>query len=183
MNEYNFILYFQLETGSPEDHLDALFEAGCSDATIGTGLPGSIALDFSREAQSAKIAITLAIQNVQQAIPTAILTEIGPDLVNTTETAEILSEKVQTFSRQVIRKYSMNQVVKTQTRFPAPMANSSSRLWHLTDVLYWLTENNKIDSNNSDQIQNLITTTLEARAINTEIQQEQLKAIKQRIVA
>lgn len=58
MNEYNFILYFQLETGSPEDHLDALFEAGCSDATIGTGLPGSIALDFSREAQSAKIAIT-----------------------------------------------------------------------------------------------------------------------------
>ena len=55
MNSYDFTLTFALpeKRGNPEIHLDALYEAGCNDALIGTEAPGSIALSFSRSAKSA----------------------------------------------------------------------------------------------------------------------------------
>ncbi len=55
MTEYEFVLRFQLpaENDQPDEFLDSLYEAGCSDAVIGVGLSGYLALDFSREAVSA----------------------------------------------------------------------------------------------------------------------------------
>ena len=41
MTEYTFELIFKLKKGeSPDLHLDALYEAGCDDATVGTGALG-----------------------------------------------------------------------------------------------------------------------------------------------
>ena len=48
-------------------------EAGCDDATIGIGLRGRIALDFAREADTAREAIVSAAHAVRQAIPGAQL--------------------------------------------------------------------------------------------------------------
>ena len=59
MNKYEFTLTFALQNAedNPEQFLDALYEAGCDDALIGTGQPGSIALEFMREAKSAAAAV------------------------------------------------------------------------------------------------------------------------------
>lgn len=65
------------EGADPTAWLDALYETGCDDATVGVGKHGSIALDFSREAASAEEAIRSAIGDVQKAIPGAVLTEIS----------------------------------------------------------------------------------------------------------
>jgi hypothetical protein len=74
---YEFSLKFALadHSADPEQHLDALFEAGCDDATIGIGKRGAIALSFAREAVSAKIALSSAIKTAQKAIPGAMLIE------------------------------------------------------------------------------------------------------------
>ena len=104
MNEYIFTLTFTLPgtQDDPEQHLDALFEAGCDDAVVGTGTPGTIALEFNRDANSAANAIESAIHDVMKAIPDASLVEAKPDLVGLTDVDEILD-----CSRQNIREYDI----------------------------------------------------------------------------
>ncbi len=104
MNEYEFTLTFTLPgtQDDPVQHLDALFEAGCDDAVAGTGIPGTISLEFNRDADSATNAVESAIRDVMKAIPGASLVEAKPDLVGLTDVAEILN-----CSRQNIRKYAV----------------------------------------------------------------------------
>ncbi len=84
MNTYDFTLTFALSENSsnPENYLDALFEAGCDDALAGTGMPGSISLDFSRTAKSVENAIRQAVRDVQKAIPESELIDLKSDLVD-----------------------------------------------------------------------------------------------------
>lgn len=91
MNSYVFMLNFNLPAGDadPARFVDALFEAGCDDATVGVGCRGMIGLDFTREADSAEKALQSAVRAVQRAIPGAILVQAGPDLVGLTDMAEI----------------------------------------------------------------------------------------------
>jgi hypothetical protein len=126
MNKYEFILTFSLPDvqEDPERYLDALYEAGCDDALIGTGQPGSIALEFVREAKSAAAAVNSAIANVKDAIPGAELIEVKPDLVGLTDVAEILQ-----CSRQNIRKYMVGYV-----DFPKPVYTGTASLWHLWEL-------------------------------------------------
>lgn len=52
-----------------------LYAKGCDDALIGTGMPGQIALEFVREAETAGAAITSALQDVLKLMPQAQLIE------------------------------------------------------------------------------------------------------------
>lgn len=72
---HEFRLIFQLPANAPAvtDVVEALAEAGCDDAIVGTGHPGRIALEFSREAENAEQAIESAIDNVRNAVPGAEL--------------------------------------------------------------------------------------------------------------
>ena len=126
MNEYEFTLTFTLPgtQDDPEQHLDALFEAGCDDAVVGTGTPGTIALEFNRDANSAANAIESAIRDVMKAIPDASLVEAKPDLVGLTDVAEILD-----CSRQNIRKYAIGY-----PNFPHPAVTGKFQLWHLWEL-------------------------------------------------
>lgn len=126
MNEYEFTLTFDLhnQQADPEQYIDALYEAGCDDAVVGTGLPGTIALEFIREAGSASDAMSSAIANVKHAVPEAELIEAKPDLVGLSDVAEILE-----CSRQNIRKY-MNKYAE----FPHPAFTGKTQLWHLWEV-------------------------------------------------
>lgn len=126
MSEYEFTLTFSLpdEQADPDAHVDALYEAGCDDALIGTGQPGTIALDFIREAKSASAAINSAIKNVNAAIPGSDLIEVKPDLVGLSDLAEILH-----CSRQNVRKYMINYL-----DFPKPVHTGTAMLWHLWDL-------------------------------------------------
>ena len=56
MTEFDFLLKFDLPDpeSDPDKFVDALYKAGCDDATIGIGQRGRVALNFTREAATAK---------------------------------------------------------------------------------------------------------------------------------
>lgn len=130
MKDYDFILKFELpgHDTDPEQFVDALYESGCNDASVGIGQQGRIALNFIRQSESALDAILSAISDVKKAIPGVKLIEATPDLVGLTDIADILG-----FSRQNMRKIA----VKNKSAFPAPVHDGTVSLWHLFKVLKW----------------------------------------------
>jgi hypothetical protein len=66
MTKYDFSLVIADEVELTEDVADALFSAGCDDATPGT-CEGVLTLDFHREAPSLEDAIRTAIADVRSA--------------------------------------------------------------------------------------------------------------------
>lgn len=127
---HEFKLIFQLpkDAAPTNDLVEALAEAGCDDAMVGTGHPGRIALEFSREAENARQAIDSAIDNVQTAVPGAELIEAAPDYAGLTEIAETIG-----ISRQALRKQMLSRL-----DFPRPIHCGNPSLWHLAPVLEWL---------------------------------------------
>lgn len=135
MRSYDFVLRFLLPDDSrePDTLLDCLFEAGCDDATIGVGKPGRIALDFTRQADTAEAAVSSAVAQVRQAVPGAVLLEASPDLVNLADLAELLG-----CSRQNLRKYATGDIRASQAAFPEPLLSGNPSLWRLAEVAAWL---------------------------------------------
>jgi len=129
--EYIFTLKYQLsEQDRNHDRIvERLAEAGCDDALIGVGQVGRIALEFTREAQSAEEALISALKDVKQALPSAKLVEAAPDFVGLTDVADVLG-----MTRQNMRKL----MVGNPASFPAPVHEGSAVVWHLADVLSWL---------------------------------------------
>jgi len=136
MKTYEFKLKFALpgSSNNPESFIERLGKNGCTDALVGIGLAGRIALHFSREAKSAVEAVLSAIKDVKKAIPEASLIEATPDLVGLSDIAEILG-----YSRQNIRKLMMNNLVS----FPTPIHEGKIIIWHLSSVLSWAKERNR----------------------------------------
>ena len=135
MNTYQFTLTFALPNKNrADDYLDVLFEAGCDDALVGTGIAGSIALEFERQATSAEQAIQKAMRQVNKAIPNAELLELEPDLVGISDMAALLG-----CSRQNIRKF----VVDNDTDFPTPSVLGNVPLWHYCEVASWMLNNKR----------------------------------------
>ncbi|CAE6948415.1 MULTISPECIES: helix-turn-helix transcriptional regulator [Pseudomonadaceae] len=129
--EYTFTLKYQLadDDRDPEVLVERLGEAGCDDALIGIGQPGRLALEFTREAENAEVAVRSALADVRSALPSARLIEVAPDLVGLTDVAEIVG-----VSRQNMRKL----MLAYPSSFPAPVHEGSASIWHLADVLTWL---------------------------------------------
>lgn len=75
MTEFEFTLEFAIsEHHADQDKLvRQLYLNGCSDALIGLGRRGYIALDFVRDAQSLEEAVDSALRDVRQTIPNSIL--------------------------------------------------------------------------------------------------------------
>lgn len=129
--EYTFTLKYRVadEQTCPGALVERLGAAGCDDALVGIGLPGRLALEFSRDAGSAEEAVRSALVDVKRAIPEAKLIEGSPDLVGLTDVAEIVG-----VSRQAMRKLMLNN----RTTFPTPVHEGHSAIWHLAEVLDWL---------------------------------------------
>ena len=129
--EYTFTLKYQLADGECDSEalVERLGEAGCDDALVGIGLPGRLALEFTREAVDAGEAVRSALADVRRAAPSARLIEAAPDLVGLSDVAEIVG-----VSRQNMRKLMLAH----PGSFPAPMHEGSTSIWHLADVLGWM---------------------------------------------
>jgi predicted DNA-binding transcriptional regulator AlpA len=129
--EYTFTLKYQLadDDRDPDALVERLGEAGCDDALVGIGQPGRLALEFTREADSADAAVRSALADVRSAVPSARLIEVAPDLVGLTDVAEMVG-----VSRQNMRKLMLAH----PNSFPAPVHEGSASIWHLADVLTWL---------------------------------------------
>lgn len=136
MIAFEFTLKFCLTSASIESdvHIAQLREEGCDDALVGVGQSGRIALQFTRPAENAFVAILSAIKDVKKAIPDAKLIEATPDLVGLSDIAGILG-----YSRQYIRKLMLNN----RASFPAPIHEGKAALWHLSHVLTWLQQENR----------------------------------------
>ena len=129
--EYTFTLKYQLAAGDrdPTELVERLGEAGCDDALVGIGQPGRLALEFTRDATDAETAVRSALADVRQAVPSARLIEVSPDLVGLTDVADLVG-----VSRQNMRKLMLTH----PGSFPAPVHEGSASIWHLADVLTWL---------------------------------------------
>jgi hypothetical protein len=141
MSTYEFVLRFRLPDphADPEQHLDALADAGCEDATAGVGQPGRIALDFARESGSALEAVVSAVHAVRAAIPGVELVEASPDLVGLTDVAALFG-----CSRQNMRKLMTSH----PDTFPPAVHEGAAALWHLRQVLEWFgrTQKRQLDA-------------------------------------
>ncbi|MCH8302316.1 MAG: DNA-binding protein [Proteobacteria bacterium] len=133
MGQYDFTLKFALgrPDADPESFIEPLMNEGCDDALIGIGKLGRIALDFTREANSAEEAVLSALADVKRAIPEAEFIEATPDFVGVPDIAKLLG-----VSRQYIGKI----LKKNEQEFPVPTHGGVRAIWHLEDVLTWLVE-------------------------------------------
>ena len=131
--EYIFTLKYQFteHDNDPDELVERLGEAGCDDALVGIGQPGRLALEFTREAESAQVAVRSALADVKRAVPSATLVEAVPDFVGLTDVAEMVG-----VSRQAMRKLMLSHAAT----FPAPVHEGSASIWHLAEVLGWLEE-------------------------------------------
>jgi hypothetical protein len=129
--EYEFTLKLKLavDDADADEIVERLGETGCDDALVGIGQPGRIALNFTREADSAEQAIISALTDVKNAIPEAKLLEVGPDFVGLTDVAELIG-----VTRQNMRKLMLTH----HASFPAAVHEGSVAFWHLAPVLHWL---------------------------------------------
>lgn len=129
--EFDFVLRFRvpLSDWDPSQLVERLGDAGCTDANIGVGVPGRLALDFSREADTASDAIESAIAAVESAISSAELYEAAPDLVGMPGIAQVAN-----VSRQAIQKV----VAAHRDTFPLPLHEGAAPVWRLAEVLVWL---------------------------------------------
>lgn len=134
MSEYEFELRFALPSCDmdPDQLVERLGGVGCDDALIGVGRQGQVALDFTREAESAMEAVLSAIADVRRALPEARLIEVSPDLVGVTDVGRLLS-----VTRQNVRKL----LLSCEALPPVALHEGKPALWHLATVLDWLAAN------------------------------------------
>lgn len=131
--EYDFTLKYQINHGHDggDSIAERLGEGGCDDALLGLGQPGRIALHFSRQANSAERAVMSALADVKQALPEAILIEAAPDFVGLSDVADSVG-----VTRQNLRKLMLQH----HQSFPLPVHEGKAVMWHLSDLLQWLSQ-------------------------------------------
>jgi hypothetical protein len=141
MTSYEFTLRIRLPEANPdpEHWADRLHEAGCDDATIGTGRHGFIGLMFARAAPSAAKAIASAVRDVRRAIPGAQVVAAEPDRVNLADLARLTG-----FSRQNLRKYAIGQMRTVRAVFPPPAVSGPESYWRLAEVGIWMGANTSV---------------------------------------
>jgi hypothetical protein len=138
--KYDFILVLS-GVSEPDGRLeDALFEAGCDDATLvfrnGVGY-----LEFGRRARSLDAAILSAVRDVERADPrlTVVCVEPG-DSVNASEIARRI---------QVTREYIrlLVQGKRGEGDFPAPQSGITGKtlVWSWAGVVRWMFRHNLLE--------------------------------------
>lgn len=128
--EHTFLLRYRLpDANDANEIVERLGAAGCDDALVGTGVPGRVAIEFGREAESPGEAFLSAMRDVRRALPEARLVEAEPDLVGLTDAARLVG-----VSRQNLHK----MMTRHAGTFPSPVHEGSMAIWHLSDLLGWL---------------------------------------------
>jgi len=137
--EYDFVLVLTDGVALTPSTEDALFNAGCDDATASMR-SGRVYLTFSRLGPTIKDAILSAIQDVRRA-------DVGADVLRVDYcnlvTQSDISRKIGR-SRQLVHQYMNGS--RGPGGFPPPACEISdeSRLWYWCEVAYWLWQNNMI---------------------------------------
>ncbi len=137
--EYDFALILTGVHELTTEVENALFEAGCDDATLSVQY-GFIYMEFSRTANSLKDAILSAIRDVRKAGVGADVWRVDEcNLVTQAEIARRIDR-----SRQLVHQYMTGK--RGPGGFPAPECNltDGQPLWAWCAVSYWLWQNDMI---------------------------------------
>jgi hypothetical protein len=137
--EHDFVLVLEGITDLTTEVEDALFEAGCDDATLSMRA-GRAFLTFTRNAPTMKKAILSAIADVQKAnIGARVLRVDSCNLVTQAEIARRIDR-----TRQLVSQYITG--VRGPGGFPAPACDitEGAPLWYWCEVAYWLWQNGMV---------------------------------------
>lgn len=130
---------------------DALFNVGCSDATLSMQY-GLLYLEFSRSAKSLEVAIISAINDVRKSNTGAEVLRVDEcNLVTASEIARRIGR-----SRQLVHQYMTGQ--RGPGGFPPPECHltDNAPLWAWCAVSYWLVQNNLLrqeESRNAEVVE------------------------------
>jgi hypothetical protein len=160
---------------------DALFEAGCDDATISVR-SGRIFLSFTRMAFTLKDAILSAIGDVGKAnIGAHVLRVDDCNLVTQSEIARKISR-----SRQLVHQYITG--TRGPGKFPPPVCGVTDEnpLWAWCDVAYWLRQNDMITEESLRDAQdtaviNSILDFMRQRQVNPDLFEEVYKLCEEQL--
>lgn len=177
--EYDFALILTGVHELTTEVENALFEAGCDDATLSVQY-GFIYMQFSRTASSSKAAILSTIRAVRKSgIGADVLRVDDCNLVTPAEIARRIGR-----SRQLVHQYMTGK--RGPGGFPAPECNltDGQPLWAWCAVSYWLSQHDMI---RPEELQNAeivatINNALEhsrQRDRNPELVEEVARAVKQ----
>lgn len=139
MNAYEFTLVIETQAGLDDGLEDALFEAGCDDATLSFRM-GIAYLDFDRLAEDLESAIISSIQQVEQSGLNLWVKRVEPsDLVTSAEIARRFDR-----SRQSIQQLISGS--RGEGDFPLPVAGVTTKtmLWSWQEVAGWFLKNGKL---------------------------------------
>jgi predicted DNA-binding transcriptional regulator AlpA len=114
-----------------DEVIEALFEAGCGDATFGV-IDDVADGDFTRSAPSLIDAIVSAIRDVESVRPLRVVRVENEDLLTMSEIARRLGR-----TRESVRLLVEGR--RGKGGFPAPVSGTGRwRYWRWSDVLAWL---------------------------------------------
>lgn len=175
--EHDFTLVLTGVRELTREVLDALYEAGCDDATIASR-SGRIVATFSRTAPSLKDAILSALQCVRKANIGADVLRV--DYCNLVTQADI-ARKIER-SRQLVHQYWTG--ARGPGGFPPPACElcDGTSLWFWCEVAYWLWENDMIkeevlrDAQQVEAINSVLEMAWQKRE-NRELTDEVIKAV------
>lgn len=136
MKTFEFAIIISGRDIEDDNFMDAIFEAGCDDATL-SFQKGVIIAEFSRESVSFSSAVAHACTQLNKS--GATIERVEPDhLVSLSEIAERSS-----LTRQAISLYAKGSRLDG---FPGPSAKVTSKhpLWDWYEVAFWLHSRNHI---------------------------------------
>jgi hypothetical protein len=132
MNKYAFTLLLVGPDLQTDENLDALFEAGCDDATFGSREHIQFA-DFHREAPNLAEGIAGAIHAVETAVPGTLVFRVEPEeLVSLTAIAQRTRR-----TRESIRLLAEGRRGPGGFPSPASWVDAKTKVWRWSDVAEW----------------------------------------------
>ena len=135
MTAHHFILIIEGSDLQAEGSIDALFLAGCDDATVGR-VGATQYVDFDREAETLADAVFAATADIEAAVPGTRVLHVEPDeLVTMAEIAERTGR-----TRESVRLLINGQ--RGPGGFPPPATHfkSRNRMWEWQEVAAWFAE-------------------------------------------
>jgi hypothetical protein len=135
MTTYQFTLIVEGPDLQDPNHTDALFEAGCDDATVGR--VGAVQyLDFDRDSKSLADAVFEATEAIEMAVPKARVVHLEPDDLVTM--ADIANRTDRT--RESVRLLIAGE--RGPGGFPAPVTHFKrrQRMWRWQEVAVWFAQ-------------------------------------------
>ena len=157
MPVHHFTLIVEGSDLQSDEHINALFEAGCDDATVGR-IDGIQYVDFNRDAPSLAEAIISAVRAIEQVEGAHVTRIADAGLVSMADIAKRTGR-----TRESVR------LLVTGARgpggFPAPVTDPRSRyrLWRWPDVMQWFSETLGETATVDDHLLTAINASLELR--------------------